>query len=650
MPTALVLAAGVWLDALHVGIDFDGAVPEPTGAFVWVQGAAAVVWSAAAIILLRRPEIGWSLLSAGAALSHALAMAGFGWAVQSIAVDPALPGADVAVWLVSWTLPVEVIVLNWMVVTLPDARLPKGYLRWPAIFSVAAPVLAVGVTMVTELDVSGSDFGDRTNPLAGGLSIPGFVPFLLIAPTAVTCLWVAWVRWRRCSAETRAAMRAVVVFAAAGLAVPFVVGLGPGVGAAQVITSLLLLALIAVVLRHGVFGIDTVLERALAYSLLTGLLLVLYVALVALSDVLFERAVPAVVAVSVALAALPIRDVLSRATARFVFGDRDRPQDVVEAVARRAADPGPPEEMLSDVIEEIAARLRLDHVVVRTTGHREALARAGQQQPTPVHQIEGDVVHVDLTHRGRLVGVLEAGARRGEDQLHLADVQALERLAPQIAGVVDAAATTAALRASRDRVVQVREEERRRLRRDLHDGLGPGLTGIAFTIDAARNTISADPDRADELLATARGELTDALAEVRRVVDGLRPPALDDLGLAGSIRQHASRFPAISVVVQDDGTVGALPAAVEVAAYRIATEALTNTARHARAQNARVSLRTNGSFEVEVIDDGTTTTAWTPGVGLSSMRERAAEVGGTLTTGPLPQGGGRVLARFPVER
>ena len=216
--------------------------------------------------------------------------------------------------------------------------------------------------------------------------------------------------------------------------------------------------------------------------------------------------------------------------------------------------------------------------------------------------------------------------------------------------MVDAAATTAALRASRDRLVQVREEERRRLRRDLHDGLGPGLTGIALTIDAARNTISSDPRRADALLESARSELTDALAEVRRVVDGLRPPALDDLGLAGSIRRHASRFPAVSVTVSDDGTMGALSAAAEVAAYRIATEALTNTARHSRAQHAEVTLRTNGSFEVEITDDGTATADWVPGVGLSSMRDRAAEVGGTVTAGPLPDGGGRVLARFPVTR
>ena len=118
-------------------------MPEPEQHVRLVQCASAVVWSAAAVVLLRRPEIGWSVLCAGAALSHAVAAAAFGWAVQSTAIDPGLGGADVAVWLVSWTLPVEVIALNWMAVTVPDGRLPKGYLRWPAVYSVAAPVLAV---------------------------------------------------------------------------------------------------------------------------------------------------------------------------------------------------------------------------------------------------------------------------------------------------------------------------------------------------------------------------------------------------------------------------------------------------------------------------------------------------------------------------
>ena len=305
--------------------------------------------------------------------------------------------------------------------------------------------------------------------------------------------------------------------------------------------------------------------------------------------------------------------------------------------------------MLWGAVDEIASRLRLRDVVIRSTEGGEVLACSNPATDEPATS-QGDRLSIDLVHHGRRVGLLEAGPWEGEDRLDGVDVEALERLVPQLAGVADAAATTIELRASRDRLVHVREEERRRLRRDLHDGLGPGLTGIALTVDAARNTIPSDPVHADALLAGARGELTDALAEVRRVVDGLRPPALDDLGLAGSIRQHAQRFPAVTVTVRDDGTLADLSAAFEVAAYRIAIEALTNTARHSGATCAEVSLRCNGAFEVEITDDGASVAPWVPGVGLSSMRDRVVEVGGTIVAGPRSDGGGRVLARFPEYR
>ena len=165
------------------------------------------------------------------------------------------------------------------------------------------------------------------------------------------------------------------------------------------------------------------------------------------------------------------------------------------------------------------------------------------------------------------------------------------------------------LQASRERLIEAREEERRRLRRELHDGLGPALTGIAFTADAAANLV-ADPDRAAELLDTLRRDTRAALADVRRVVEDLRPPALDELGLVGALQQRAEQLSwradgaAVQVRLDVPPDVPALPAAVEVAAYRIATEALTNVARHSRASSAVVRLRYGDRLEVSVSDDG----------------------------------------------
>jgi len=211
-------------------------------------------------------------------------------------------------------------------------------------------------------------------------------------------------------------------------------------------------------------------------------------------------------------------------------------------------------------------------------------------------------------------------------------------------------ALTAELQRSRERLVTAREEERRRLRRDLHDGLGPLLAGISLKLGAAGNLLRGDPDPAEALLSQLADEAHAAVGDVRRVVDDLRPPALDQLGLVPAIRQQAARFDgSLAVTVEASGDLVDLPAAVEVAAFRIATEALTNVARHASATNCRVAIARDGGLEVEVRDDGRGLPAQiVPGVGLSSIRERTAELGGACTIARDPSGGTIVRARLPV--
>ena len=181
-----------------------------------------------------------------------------------------------------------------------------------------------------------------------------------------------------------------------------------------------------------------------------------------------------------------------------------------------------------------------------------------------------------------------------------------------------------------------------RLRRDLHDGLGPTLAGVAYAADAARNLLASDPTAADHQLASVRASTANAIAEIRRLVDGLRPPALDELGLLAALRQHASSLP-LPVIVSA-GELPSLRAAVEVAAYRICVEAMTNVVRHARATRAELTLTASpDSLAIEVVDDGMTTGPWQAGTGITSMRERAALVGGTLTAGD-----GKVHAYLPL--
>jgi two-component system NarL family sensor kinase len=210
------------------------------------------------------------------------------------------------------------------------------------------------------------------------------------------------------------------------------------------------------------------------------------------------------------------------------------------------------------------------------------------------------------------------------------------------------------LQRSRERLVAAREEERRRLRRDLHDGLGPILTAVTLKADAARSALDTAPTQADGLLAELRGDAKQAIADLRRVVEDLRPAALDELGLLGALSQQMDRFArrGLAITLEAPPALPVLPAAVEVAAYRIIAEALTNIARHAHAHQVTIAVAIDGSLCVAVHDDGTPSTAngdrWRPGVGLLSMAERVAEVGGTLEVGPTSTGG-RVQASLPLE-
>jgi signal transduction histidine kinase len=210
------------------------------------------------------------------------------------------------------------------------------------------------------------------------------------------------------------------------------------------------------------------------------------------------------------------------------------------------------------------------------------------------------------------------------------------------------------LQTSRERLVLTREEERRRLRRDLHDGLGSALTSLSFNLDAARNLLSQDPIATDALLVELKAQTQAAIADIRRLIYDLRPPALDELGLIPALQQYVDRVnrPAdLSVSIHAADDLPMLPAAVEVAAYRIILEALTNIIRHANAKNSTIclSLPDPTTLALDIVDDGTgLASGKPPGIGISTMRERAEELGGSLLIEPIPSGGTRVVVKLPL--
>jgi two-component system, NarL family, sensor kinase len=254
-----------------------------------------------------------------------------------------------------------------------------------------------------------------------------------------------------------------------------------------------------------------------------------------------------------------------------------------------------------------------------------------------------------LTYDAEPVGKLIVGPRHGEHRLSRADQKVIDLLAAPLAIVLHAQALTEDLKVSRERVIDAAEKERARLRRELHDSLGPLLTGAAFKADGIALAAQSRPERAESLAIELADQLRQSVEGVRQLAYGLRPAALDELGLVGALREEGSRYGPVKVIIQAPESMPVLPSSIEVAAYRIAAEALTNVVRHSDAKLASVRLAADdGALEMIITDDGSSIAPWSPGLGLASIKTRASEVGGACEAGPTAEGG-RVVAVLPLR-
>jgi signal transduction histidine kinase len=251
-----------------------------------------------------------------------------------------------------------------------------------------------------------------------------------------------------------------------------------------------------------------------------------------------------------------------------------------------------------------------------------------------------------LVHQGHDVGLLHVGEPCSTPPGAVEDVQVHLAAALWSVHLVDE------LQQTRRQLVRGREEERLRIRRDLHDGLGPVLATITLQLDSLRRRIPAEDDVGRCLAEDAKADVRHAMVDLRSLVDGLRPPALDQLGLVRAVERCVRSLATEIEIDLDVRDVAVAGPATEVAAYRVVSEALTNVVRHARATRACVELvgEPDGGLLVRVSDDGVGASGATSGgVGLSSMSERPTELGGTFSLEPRPGGGTTVTARFPPE-
>ena len=550
----------------------------------------------------------------GAALTAAALLGSTGVAVH---IGGASHAIELGLTVASTHLALPVAVLTY----------PRWVWRRPVDFVASVTVVAAGAFAVLGFDRDG--MGEAMGATIG-----------------LTLILYLWWRIETASDADRTALQwLAVTLGSAGLAIGLMAFAFDGTGTGLEPVIALLAVPVAPAMVVGVLRPDLMDVRGLVvWGVVTFVTVIVYLSVFAGIasgiDALGGDPSPGALGLIGAVLALgfhPTLVLLRGVVDQLLFGDRPDPLQAATHVADRIGD----DPVLA--LRAIREALVLPYASLRANG--QTLATSGTE-----------VTHtrtLPLQLGDDTVGEIVVGLRAGDLTLAQSDADVLGIVAPLLAQTLRAQALARDVQTSRNAAITAIEEERRRLRRDLHDGLGPTLSGVAFSADATRNQLVGDPDAADALLEKLRADTSAAIAEVRRLVEGLRPPALDELGLLGAVRQHAATLHAdggtpLQVTISVPEPLPELSAAAEVTAYRIVVEALTNVARHAAATTAAVELSIAGDdLRLSVQDDGRGSRTWRPGVGMSSMRERAEQVGGTLSARSRADGG-RVEARIPI--
>lgn len=658
----LVAVAG---SAIAPAFDRAGtAVFAATLSFAWAVSAVAV---AGAVIALAVPRnrVGWLLLAAAAVMGAGAAFTEAGvhgvvTAPGSVAGAPYLaalgPGLQAAGMLVAVVAVPAVF---------PDGRLPGPRWRWLA-WSAAAAVACLFLGNVLSPHAQQARLAHWQSPLglpsryegaAGALSAAGV---LLAAAAAAGAIAGLVTRWRRGGPRVRQQLLLLALAACPPSLVFLTVLITNGVPGwiFGVVLIPLPVAIAIAVLGHGLYDLRRAAQRTLLWLVMSGAVVGIYAAVVVAAAALvpahhawWPSAVAAAVA---ALLLIPLREKLQRGVTRVVYGRWHEPYEVLAGLGERLEAAADIDRLLDAAVTELTTGLDLRDVSVRDLGGTviagTASTASDDAAANPGMAAGPEAASIPLLAYGTAVGVL--AYRAPGRQLSTAEERLLRDLARQLGGALHARQLRGDLQRARERLVLAREEERRRLRRDLHDGVGPALAGLTLMTETARALLPPGSDGASRQLHDLSEEIRRTVVDVRRLVEGLRPPALDELGLAGACAQAVERLTAgsgLAASVDPCGDLPALPAAVEVAAYRIVVEAVTNTVRHARARHCRVLMTpVPAGLAVEVSDDGTGLTAsGQPGHGLAIMRERAEELGGTVTVRD-GSPGVTVAARLPA--
>ena len=640
---AAVIAVTAWSVAVLALVAFfaSDAPLDSDQLFFFVDvSAAAVYGTVSGVVLARRVHI-VPLVLATTAVGCGLAALGYGYE-QLVTARPELPriGALFHLQNTAWipgTLALFLVV-PWLVRAGAATRCARvGALVGAAVTIYFFTVSVLGWRENSDLDTT-------------------IVLAIIVVWGAVATADVVW-RWRRGPVEERTGMgwlawgTALMTAAFVPLLVP---DLAPGL---WVVTPLLHLTaqafypatILIVILRQRMWGLDLAVSRAVVAGTLTVLLVVLYAAIATvLASLLPEVGAGFVAAAVVAVAVQPSRLWVQRRVRALVYGEGVDPSRAVRILGSQFGSAETVEELMDGLAAGVGAALRLESVTVRREGEGEG---EGGEVVTTWGTATGPAQSVPLVHRGVVVGSLDVTPPPGES-LGARSVKSLGELASVVAAGIALVQASADLHDARDRLSSVRLEERRVIRRELHDGLGPSLAGIRLGLQGVRNLMTTDVDAAAQLLESLQRELDCSVDGVRSLSRTLFPPVLEELGLSAALTElsNAHARSGFVIDVRCDST-GRLDPAVEADAYGIVAEAVSNARRHSGVDTAAVEVRSESGpvLVVSVSDSGRGIDATAgAGVGSRSMRERAEAHGGTLHIGPGESGGTTVRAELPL--
>lgn len=626
------------------------------------------------LIIKHRPRnpIGWIFLivSSSYVLSALAAGALLYTSILPAPLGPSL--LDLATWLGNWAwLPAQLLPLTFVFLLFPDGHLLSP--RWRIIGWAAGLGLLSLMLGLAAHPGPIADWASQPNPfgIAGAervLDSLMTMGSILLAIGVFGSMAAIAVRFRRSKGIERARMKwlvyaAILILIAGAFTLPYWLSGNLANGLALelsiVLTNLVTLgiavAVTIAIVGYRLYDIDVIINRTLVYSVMTGVIILIYSLVVGTASVFFGSSgnwLLALVATGlVAVLFQPIRDRLQRGVNRLLYGQRDEPFEVLTRLGQ-SLEQSAANTALPTLVDTVAQALRLPYVDLQERQGDRFVTVAATGRPVD------DPVSFPMIYQAEEIGRLLVGSRTPGETLGAADEHLLRNIARQAGATVYDTRLTADLQRSRQQIVASREEERRRLRRDLHDGLGPSLASLLLEARVLRRMIREDPAAAEGLADEIQADIRATIDDVRRVVNELRPPALDDLGLVPALQVMAAKLgrsddqgtPGLSVQVDAPADLPSLPAAVEVAAYRIVQEGLANVLHHAQARQAVVRIWVNGDLRVEVWDDGAGfQTRRRGGVGLISMRERAAELGGRCEISSTPGAGTLITATLPIN-